>query len=397
VHLPAIAALNRPSSRDQAASLRPKNCLTTEHGASYQPFNGTAAEPDVVVTATVTERLSLARPPTSTEKRGGNVSKPDYQLDLLADRFADADTAWSIGSFGAIAEFMRDADEHVVLDYGGSAIAAVTARGGLRLIAHEKMRPVASESLTTQSWSHRVSLCLPEDNCRMEQRTVVTEVGPDTDALRAEDRAAVLFDLGLGTLQLNACIRTGDANVVAALRKWTGRSLFEPGNGATAAILAGNPHRVFISRLGRVEVYQPIPPPKGKSPEGPHTHVLPRLLRHKRTHAATEFVPAGLVPCAHLYPPHPARDCFGKRTPFCQNRHASFQDLLVRFGESKFVDIKRKVYERVSAADTPVALSDFDDRFSRAALRITLRQIKASGAPAQAIESWLAACDSSIP
>jgi hypothetical protein len=39
------------------------------------------------------------------------VSKPDYQLDLLADRFADADTAWSIGSFGAIAEFMRDADE----------------------------------------------------------------------------------------------------------------------------------------------------------------------------------------------------------------------------------------------------------------------------------------------
>ena len=252
------------------------------------------------------------------------MNKPDDQPDLLAGHLSDAETAWSIGSFGAIAEFMRDADEDVVLDRVGGAIAAVTARGGLRIVAHEKMRPVASESLTTQSWSHRVSLCLPEDICAMDGRTALTEIGPDMDALRAEDRAAVLFDLGLGTLQLNACIRTGDAEVVAALRTWTGRSLFEPGNGAMAVVLAANPHRVFISRLGRVEVYQPIPPPDGKSPEGPHTHVLPRLLRHKRTHAATEFVPAGFVPCAHLYPPHPARDAMGKRTVLLSESSCDF-------------------------------------------------------------------------
>jgi hypothetical protein len=213
------------------------------------------------------------------------------------------------------------------------------------------------------------------------------------NALRAQDRSAVLFDLGLGILQLTACIRSDDADVVAALKKWTGRSLFEPGNGAMGVILAANLHRVFESRLGRVEVYQPIPPPDGKSPEGPHTHVLPRLLRHKRTHAATEFVPAGFVPCAHLYPPHPARDAMGKRTSFCQNRHAYFQDLLARFGEPKFVDIKRRVYEGVSAAQTPFALSPLDDRFSRAALRIALRQIKMSGEAAPTLDAWLAAHD----
>jgi hypothetical protein len=59
--------------------------------------------------------------------------------------------------------------------------------------------------------------------------------------------------------------------------------VFEPGNPAMGMILAANPHRVFISRLGRIEVYQPIPPPSGKSPEGPHTHVLPRLLKSGRT------------------------------------------------------------------------------------------------------------------
>ena len=47
---------------------------------------------------------------------------------------------------------------------------------------------------------------------------------------------------------------------------------------------------------------------------------------------------------------HPARDAMGKRTSFCQNRHATFQNLLTRFGEPKFLDIKRRVYEGVSTA-----------------------------------------------
>jgi len=221
-------------------------------------------------------------------------------LDWLSVQLADPETAWSVGSFGAIAEFVHDTGEAMSLQCGDGAISAVTARGGLQLRTHDKLRPIASESLTTQSWSHRVALCLPEDACAMDQRVVLTEIGRDVDALRAEDRSATLFDLGLGALQINACIRFGDSDVIATLKNWTGRSLFEPGNGALGVILATHPHRVFASRVGRVEVYQPIPAADGKSPEGPHTHVLPRLLRHKRTHAATEFVPTGWVPCAHL-------------------------------------------------------------------------------------------------
>ena len=81
-------------------------------------------------------------------------------------------------------------------------------------------------------------------------------------------------------------------------------------------ILAASPHRVFVSRIGRAEVYQPIPSANGKSPDGPHTHVLPKLLQHRRTHAATEPVPDGFVPCAHLYPRHPLKDAFGREKTF---------------------------------------------------------------------------------
>jgi hypothetical protein len=37
---------------------------------------------------------------------------------------------------------------------------------------------------------------------------------------------------------------------------------------AMRIILMSNPHRVFISRVGRAEIFQPIPPPGGP-PMGP--------------------------------------------------------------------------------------------------------------------------------
>ena len=48
-------------------------------------------------------------------------------LNLLADQLADAETAWSLGTFGAIAEFTRDADEGVTLDRDDRSVSAVTA------------------------------------------------------------------------------------------------------------------------------------------------------------------------------------------------------------------------------------------------------------------------------
>ena len=245
---------------------------------------------------------------------------------FLADQLADASVQWSLGTFGAIAEFMRDADELVTLVRAASSLSATTARGGIRIDLHLEMRLHASETAVGESWSHRVALCLPAERFAMSRRATLTELGPDGEALRDADRSAVLFDLGFGCLQVDACIRSSDAEVLAQLRKHVGRSVFEPSNPAMSVILASHPHRVFVARLGRMEVYQPIPPPAGKSPEGPHTHVLPKLLAHGRTHAATEAVPDGFVPCAHLYPPHAAKDGSGRTLPFDAGRHAAFQD-----------------------------------------------------------------------
>ena len=314
-------------------------------------------------------------------------------LDFLAEQLADVETGWSIGTFGAIAEFTRDSDEAATLTHIDDVISVVTARGGLRIQAHDALRPIASESPTTESWTHRVAFCFPEEACAMNRRTVLTEVGPDRAALRSEDRSAVLFDLGLDTLQVDVCIRSSDRDFLERLRPLVGKSVFAPGNGAMGTILATNPHRVFISRVGRIEVFQPIPPPDGKSPEGPHTHVLPKLLRSGRTHAATELLPDGWIPSAHLYPPHPARDRFGHRRPFEPERLAAFQELLARYGDPEFLELKRRVVESVAAGKGPSALSIESDRFARATVRVALRQLKASDETSPTLAKWLSVHD----
>src|SRR3954453_7477390 len=315
-------------------------------------------------------------------------------FDLITEQLADPEAQWSLGTFGAIAEFMRDADEAAKILHSEISYAVVTPRGGIRLLAHPELRPVAFETVTTQAWSQRIAFCLPEEASAMSQRGVLTELGPDNEALRAEDRGALLFDLGLGALQVDCCIRTADRELVQGLRTHAGRSLFESGNPAMGLILAHNPHRVFITRAGRAEGYQPIPQPGGKAPEGPHTHVLPKLLAHKRTHAATEPIPRGFVSCAHLYPAHPLRDRYGRAIPFDTLRYTTFQRLLSRYGDIEHVRLKRNVTKALNAGAGPEAIAMPKDRFAQASVRVALRQLKASEGPSPALTAWFAMHDS---
>ena len=234
--------------------------------------------------------------------------------NLIAAALADPAVAWSLGSFGAIAEFMWSPLEDCV-DDGGSrnggfedavASARVTPRGAISVVLPPGVEvvPYTTPSRDPARRRHATALCLTLDCCFMAGRTVVTELGPDMAAARAEHRDAVLFDVGLGLLQVDAMVRSADPETLDLLRAAEGRPLFAAGM-LLQALPRLSPHRVFASRCGRIEVFGPIPPPDGLSPDGPHTHVLPKLLAHKRTHAANLPIPDGLVPCLTLHPMRP--------------------------------------------------------------------------------------------
>ncbi|MDX1575202.1 MAG: hypothetical protein R3285_03345, partial [Kiloniellales bacterium] len=188
---------------------------------------------------------------------------------VVRAQLEDPAASFAIGVPGAVAEFLRDPAEP--FETGGDGLTVTTPRGGIRVSLPEGMRPLAAESPSrrTGHWLQSVAFCLPEAAARMGGRRVLTALGPDRAALRARDRAAELFDLGVGADPIDFCVRTGDPQLAGRLQSACGRALADWPADLTAALFAANPHRVVMSRLGRIEVTGPIP--SERTPLGPHT------------------------------------------------------------------------------------------------------------------------------
>lgn len=313
---------------------------------------------------------------------------------LVRDHLDDPESSFSMGSLGAIAEFHRDRDEPAIRD--GPIV--VTARGAIRVVRDGRVvaRAYESPSSHRSRWRHGVVLCLPEACAAGAVRSALTEIGPDRDAVREQDRGAVLFDMGLGARNVDFCIRTADETLIRLLRAHAGRSVLEPGSRVMPALLDASPHRIAITRLGRIEVYQPIG--RVRTPEGPHTHVLPKLLASGRTHTTAIPVPEGHLPCLDLYPAHPALGPDGRDKPFDAKAHAAFQALLAVWGAAAHRHEKERALRAISDETPPGAYEPPDTRMGRAALRVALRQLRAAGErDSPVLRSWAERFDPDRP
>lgn len=307
---------------------------------------------------------------------------------LLADLLADPANGWSIGSFGAIGEFMRDADEPAAIRRDEARVEIVTARGAIRVEEAAALRGVAWDSLSAdgETWGHALAFCAP---WRAGAGRTVAALGRDTGAIRAEDRAARLFDLGVGSGCVRMCARTTDPALVAALETAEGRMLLGV-PGIMGAVLAAQPHRVMLSPAGRIEVFQPIPPPDGKAPEGPHTHLLAKLIAKGRPHSANVPIPAGWQAALSLHPRSPWRTAPGARHRYDPATDAAFAPLLDRFGLAADKAVAAAI-ARAVASGAPDGAAWPEGRRARHKARITLRRLAAAGDAR--VQAWRAIHD----
>ena len=310
-----------------------------------------------------------------------DMPTPDL-VALVHDYLADPDTAWSVASFGAIAEFHADdgpADAIQIErdDRGGSAI---TGSGALRITLTSDTQFIPYEILTKRPayWMQGGNFCLPEARAVRDKRATLTELGPDRQALRYQDKDGVLFDLGLALPSVTAMVRISDPTLIQRLRDFDGVSLLNTegrGHEAFALLTQESPHRVFESQLGRVEVYSPIPPPDGQTGAGCHTHILPDLLAAGQTHSANVPVPDGLFPCLQIFPPNPVLTSAGEVRPYLdRKRFERFQTLLQRYGLPDLVAAKHLARTGVETFIAPPD-SDTFNRAERTAIRVALRQL----------------------
>jgi len=311
--------------------------------------------------------------------------------------FSDPTHGWSMGSFGAIAEFTWDQGEEIQ-PFNDGRIGRITARGAVALSLHAELKPVAYETLRKhpERWGQAVAFCLPDNLAKRQCKNVLSEIGPDTSALQASHQQHILFDMGLDQAFVDVCIRTNDQQLISRLRQACGTSLLAQGNDIMQHIIAAGPTRVFISNIGRAEVYQPIG--IEKSPEGPHTHVLPKLLASKRAFSANAPIPAGYLPMLTLHAANPCVDKLGKDRAFDPSLFEQFQTLLQQWGDTGYLMQKDASWEALVAQVKANEFNNGSNRQLRTATRIAIRQYQhchadLSVAQLACIDTWRAAFD----
>ena len=315
--------------------------------------------------------------------------EPRTLLELLSGLARDYANGWSIGSFGAIGEFTRAEPEPATFDLSPGRLEVVTARGGIRIAPASPLRAIAYDTLSSdgEGWSHALALCAPRSR---DQRDKIVSLGPDLDALDADEHGAELFDLGVAAGCVRMCVRTRDESLSKALAASVDRELIDDRE-LMGGILATQPHRVLLSPAGRIEVYQPIPSADETSPMGPHTHLLPKLISTRRTHSSNVPVPDGWQPVLTVHPRSPWRDEHNVRVPYDESVDAAFAPLLDRYGLAEDKKIRDSITRAVNSGEDASAYAWPSTRRGRTAARITLRRLAA--ARTSAVASWRAIRD----
>ncbi|MEM6743230.1 MAG: DUF1289 domain-containing protein [Pseudomonadota bacterium] len=211
---------------------------------------------------------------------------------------------WALGVVSAVAEFAPPPGGLVEVEADGDGVVASTAGGLLRFRIDDDVRALVFDPPETPETLRRVVLAVKRERGRLPAVDTIDDLGPDRDAIRAEDRDARLFDLGLGRKEGRFCVRCPSGPARDALAGAVGMSLASALPRIGPAMVQANPARVVESALGRIEVASAIPAPGGVSPPGPHTYLLPDHLATGRALPAGMLLPHSYLPGAIF---HPAR------------------------------------------------------------------------------------------
>jgi hypothetical protein len=222
--------------------------------------------------------------------------------ERLLQTARDPATTFAIGVQGAVAEFIRAPGDRATVKGDAGRLLVRSKLGALRLDLEPWVRVFSFGP--DGGLPDEVVLAVDRSRLTSAAACTLSELGPDRDAVRKLERSALLFDLGLDRPTVRFCVRTDDPELIAALRGCVGQPWPDVAPALIPLLLERHPQRVVVSPLGRIEVSQPIGLRDGRpeTPVGPHTHLLPELLRTGRELAPGRDLPGDYAPAASLFP-----------------------------------------------------------------------------------------------
>jgi len=206
-----------------------------------------------------------------------------------------------IGVVGAVAEFTMAQHANVDVRVDADDITAYTQNGAMRVKINDDIRALTFDP---PDWEReaRIVLALKRERGRLPVASGVADLGPDADAL-LQEKSTKLYDLGLARKEGRFCVRLGEGAAQEALDGSKGLTFPKALPTIAGPLVIESPTRIVESTLGRIEVQGQIPPPDAKSPDGPHTQLLPDHLETRRALPVGMDLPRAYLPGAVFYPP----------------------------------------------------------------------------------------------
>ncbi|MEM6663232.1 MAG: DUF1289 domain-containing protein [Pseudomonadota bacterium] len=206
---------------------------------------------------------------------------------------------WVMGVVGAVAEFIAAPDAQVEIEVNGCDVTARTRNGALRMHINDDARAVTFDPPGLAA-EPRIVIAVKRSLGRLPLSEGIADLGPDNGLL--PDPEGRLYDLGLGRKDARFCVRVANGMAKRALEQADGLTLMQSLSQIAPPLIAESPTRVVETALGRIEVQGQIPPPGARSPEGPHTHLLPDHLATGRSLPVGMELPRSYLPGAIFYP-----------------------------------------------------------------------------------------------
>lgn len=155
-----------------------------------------------------------------------------------------------MGGFGALAEFseVRSVRSNVTM-HEKNELRVRSTRGAMLLRWRPQYGILAYEGLSADpaKWQCGILIHAPHGRAKSCQRSTLTELGPDEDALDENAKGHSLFDIGTGLANVDFCVRTNDDALKSILRRNIGESITSVGHEALQAIIDFGPNRVMMS------------------------------------------------------------------------------------------------------------------------------------------------------
>ena len=227
-------------------------------------------------------------------------TKIDMQ-NFVAQSLKKGSGTWVMGVVGAVAEFSPAADQSVAVKVSDDTIKARTDGGALSMWIDDDVRALTFDPPLTPAERTRVVLAVKRERGRLPAAGCITDLGEDANPL-IDERSKHLFDLGLNRKEARFCVRVAEGPALSVLQSTAGQALMPTLSKLGSVLAAESPTRVIETALGRIEVNSPIPSPRGRSPDGPHTHLLPDQLELGNAMPVGMDLPRTYLPGALFYP-----------------------------------------------------------------------------------------------